>query len=264
MTSKTSAVRRSSRNRRTSRLVRNTTRYTTQSSVYRKDLAGRPQAQVDEHSSESGLVRAWRDGRIGITTLQRIRVARPAVYSKLCQLAQNGRGSLRPNTTGKTPLYGYHNASTAYVVDDYPYGFHARTKIRYWLETGAGKKGFRFVSQTMNPKNGLWNKPKASTYAPLAGAMYLDEKGHVEWSGLTEYSGAADVITFLRDFPAADKVFLKQILPMKVRYHKKQVEMNERGESAWSINGVPTTLTEADARRNREELAEWQAALAAL
>lgn len=270
------------RHRSRSPLVYNGTRYTTQSPVYRKDLTGRPQTQVDEHSSEAEIVQAWRDGRLGITTLQRVRVAHPEMYRRLSQLAQNGKNhmtrrtsrrhtsvrrssrSLRRNTAGKTPLYGYDSMSNAYNVADYPYGRTVRTQIRYWLELGAGKKGWRFVSQTVNPKNGIWNKPKASTYLPLAAAMYLDEKGHVQWTGLSEYSEAKDVTAFLRDFPGADKIFLKQILPMKVRYHKKQVEMNERGESAWSINGVPTVLTEADARRNREELAQWETALAAL
>jgi hypothetical protein len=48
------------------------------------------------------------------------------------------------------------------------------------------------VSQTSNPKKpGLvWNKPKASTYCLFGGAMFLDENEHVQWSGLSEYSGA--------------------------------------------------------------------------
>ena len=64
---------------------------------------------------------------------------------------------------GKTPLYGHTSEATAYVVADYPYGFRERTQIRYWLEHKP-KKGWRFVSQTLNPKTSRWNKPKASTY----------------------------------------------------------------------------------------------------
>ena len=75
-------------------------------------------------------------------------------------------------------LIGNNSAETAYVVADYPYGFRLRTQIRYWVET---KKNFgqRFVSQTLNPKNGNWNKPKAGTYY-LAVVMYLDEKDYVQ------------------------------------------------------------------------------------
>lgn len=182
---------------------------------------------------------------------------------KRTSVRRNSSRRLRRNGVVQ-PLYGYDSASTAYVVADYPYGFHARTQIRYWLETGAGKKGFRFVSQTMDPKRGTWNKPKASTYVPLAAAMYLDEKGHADWVGLTEYSEAKDVISFLHNFPGADKVFLKQILPMKVRYYEKLVKLNEQGLTGWTMNGVPTALTPTEAERNRAELVAWRAAAAAL
>lgn len=92
----------------------------------------------------------------------------------------------------KAILKGHESPETAYVVDDYPYGFRLRCKIRYWLETN--KHGVRLVSQTTNPKKAVetWNKPKASTYAMIAGAMYLNDEGHVTWSGLGEYSDLAE------------------------------------------------------------------------
>ena len=61
----------------------------------------------------------------------------------------------------KKPLYGHDKMDNACVVDDYPYG-SLRTKIRFWLEKSPSK-GFRFVSQTLNPKTGKWNAPKPST-----------------------------------------------------------------------------------------------------
>lgn len=83
-----------------------------------------------------------------------------------------------------TILSGYIDQDTAYLVDDYPYGYTLRCKIRYWVETatrGAAKGQQRFVSQTTNPKRPgePWNKPKASTYASLV-VMYLDEVEHVK------------------------------------------------------------------------------------
>ena len=87
-------------------------------------------------------------------------------------------------------LLGHTSAETAYVVDDYPYGFRVRTKIRYWMETatkGASRNKVRLVSSTLNPNTGRWNKPKASTYAD-AGWMYLDHRnGHVAWWSLSYY-----------------------------------------------------------------------------
>ena len=90
-------------------------------------------------------------------------------------------------------LKGHNSPDTAYVVNDYPYGFRLRCKIRYWLEEN--KRGARFVSQTTNPKiegREVWNKPKASTYALIAGCMYLNEEGHTQWTGLNEYTDAKE------------------------------------------------------------------------
>jgi len=89
-------------------------------------------------------------------------------------------------------LKGHISPETAYVVDDYPFGFRLRCKIRYWLEYSPNK-GTRFWSQTTNPKvaGEVWNKPKASTYSRFGGCMFLDENNHVQWIGLSEYSDGA-------------------------------------------------------------------------
>lgn len=100
-------------------------------------------------------------------------------------------------------LSGHVSPETAYVVEDYPYGFRLRCKIRYWLEFKS-RVGVRFVSQTTNPKRPgePWNKPKASTYFRFGGAMFLDEKGHVHWSGLSEYSDGAEATAWLATYGA--------------------------------------------------------------
>ena len=91
-----------------------------------------------------------------------------------------------------TILKGHTSPETAYMVDDYPYGYTLRCRIRYWLEFKEGK-GFRFCSQTTNPKAGhRWNKPKASTYCRFGGCMFLDDKGHCHWTGLSQYSDGAE------------------------------------------------------------------------
>lgn len=104
-----------------------------------------------------------------------------------------------------TPLYGHTDEKSAYVVDDYPYGYKLRCKIRYWLEHSPSK-GFRFVSQTTNPKKAgeYWNTPKKSTYMLLGGCMFLDENNHVKWDGVSEYSDLAKLEKFAADFPGAN------------------------------------------------------------
>lgn len=92
-----------------------------------------------------------------------------------------------------TPLYGHVSSETAYLVEDYPYGFNLRCKMRCWIEYKP-KKGFRFWTQTTNPKkNNIWNKPKASTYVELSAAMYLDDQNHVQWIGVMDGEAAVRI-----------------------------------------------------------------------
>lgn len=96
-------------------------------------------------------------------------------------------------------LLGHDSPATAYVVDDYPYGFTLRCRIRYWIETKKGK-GQRFVSQTTNPKitsREVWNKPKASTYSPIL-VMFLDTTGYVTHDGLGIYATDEKIDEFER------------------------------------------------------------------
>jgi hypothetical protein len=74
---------------------------------------------------------------------------------------------LNPQPTEENPI----------IKDNYPYGFNQRTKIRYWIETDK-KKGDRFISQTLNPKTNVWNKPKKSTYSEII-ILGENEEGHI-------------------------------------------------------------------------------------
>lgn len=122
----------------------------------------------------------------------------------------------------RTIISGHISPDTAYTVDDYPYGFRLRCKIRYWLEY-APKHGFRFVSQTTNPKRGDgWNKPKASTYSKFGGCMVLDDNGHVKWTALNEYSTGAEAAAWSAQYragvPAAGLKTLDSWVAAKVAY----------------------------------------------
>lgn len=108
-------------------------------------------------------------------------------------------------------LSGHYSPDTAFVVEDYPYGFKLRCKIRYWLEVN--KRGTRFLSQTTNPKKAFdaaglpidsWNKPKASTYSEYGVMIQFppcsDGIQRVSWvavSGWTE-----EYPKFLEDYGA--------------------------------------------------------------
>jgi hypothetical protein len=154
---------------------------------------------------------------------------------------------------GKTPLYGHDDMNSAYQVDDYPYSFKLRCKIRYWLEFSPSK-GFRFVSQTENPKTMRWNTPKKSTYNLLGGCMYLDEKDHVQWDGITEYSDGPKVLEFVKNYPKANYTNLKVYVAKKIRFLQAYID----GKAVITMNGVPQPLSEEDIGRNRAELESWQ------
>jgi hypothetical protein len=156
-----------------------------------------------------------------------------------------------------TPLYGHTSEATAYLVPDYPYGRKVRCRIRYWLETKPGK-GVRLVSQTENPSSLRWNAPKKSTYADFAGNLYLDENGHVQWSGIGIYTGAAQVLYFIVSFlKNPDLGLLKAWVCKQVVSHRHLAN----GEARWTINGVPQEPTPADLERYAAELAAWEQVL---
>jgi hypothetical protein len=96
--------------------------------------------------------------------------------------------------TAENAMFGHTDEETAFVVDDYPYGFRLRTQIRFWIESVKGK-GDRFCSQTMNPKTGRWNKAKKSTYSPVM-AMYMNEEGHVTHASVSQWAEDAWIAEF--------------------------------------------------------------------
>lgn len=100
-------------------------------------------------------------------------------------------------------LTGHTSKETARVVDDYPYGYRLRCKIRYWMEHKP-RFGFRLVSQTTNPKKPgeFWNKPKPSTYAACAVMVETDE-GHIEQRGLGLYPSLENAQAFQKEYGQA-------------------------------------------------------------
>lgn len=94
-------------------------------------------------------------------------------------------------------LDGHRDAESAYIIEDYPYGYRLRCQMRVWLESSP-KHGQRIVRQTSNPKRpGTWNKPKASTYSPIL-LMVRDDEGHVTTIAPNIHDGDS-----LKEFEAA-------------------------------------------------------------
>jgi len=126
-------------------------------------------------------------------------------------------------------LVGHTSPETAYVVDDYPYGFKLRTSIRYWVETKS-TFGQRLCSQTVNPKNGKYNKPKCSTYSPVE-VLGLDEKGYVKGEALSYY----DDYPVWEDFAAKYQLdeyqtaTAEKAIQVKKEFEAKEIELTVDG-----------------------------------
>jgi len=157
----------------------------------------------------------------------------------------------RAHTMDRKYLLGHVDEATAYVVNDYPYGFTLRTSIRYWIETT--KRGSRFVSQTLNPKNGLWNTPKKSTYLEFGAALYLNDEGHVKHWGLSLYAGPDSVLEFLRDAPSGVTRDLRDFVIAR----KKLEEANASGALCWTVNGVRRETPAAEREQSAEDARKW-------
>lgn len=151
-----------------------------------------------------------------------------------------------------TALYGHVSPETAYLVPDYPYGRTVRCRIRYWIENDK-RKGYRFVSQTEHPGKLVWNAPRKSTYSLFAAAMYLDEKGYVQYQTIGAYTDAAEALAFVRAFPAADLRGLQVFALAKLAHTRLGAE----GKIVWKIGGVAQPVTEADLERYRKDAAAW-------
>lgn len=128
-----------------------------------------------------------------------------------------------------TILSGHVSPETAYLVNDYPYGFRLRCKIRYWLEYKPGK-GMRFVSQTTNPKRPgiVWNAPKASTYRAHGAVMLVNpENGHVGCTGLGDYDNIEVCVNWRNKYaqamPEAAQIALKAWITAKLEYERRKV-----------------------------------------
>lgn len=93
---------------------------------------------------------------------------------------------LAPYKVGDTLSFLHNSEENAYLIKDYPYGRQLRTLMRVWYEHDK-KKGTRLATQTLNPKNAIWNKPHKSTYS-RARVEVFDAEGHLQPQAWGEYS----------------------------------------------------------------------------
>jgi hypothetical protein len=159
-------------------------------------------------------------------------------------------------------LKGHVSEDTAYVVDDYPYGFRLRCKIRYWVETT--KHGSRFCSQTTNPKvaGEKWNKPKKNTYSDLC-ALFINEEGHVNcWGWSIAYGDEDKFVKYLENFEScfesdAEKKVVEKakfVVATRKKMAAKALEAtNGASDNIYDVKG-PHSIVFESAKEASEEM----------
>lgn len=122
-------------------------------------------------------------------------------------------------------------------VDNYPYG-RSRTTKYFSLEFD-GKKGFRTVEITVDPKNGRLNKPHKSTYSQIR-IMYRshdeDSDGHIKYFGysLDSLESVSKVFEMLSVGKLFD-CFTKE----QLQYIGANAILSARYEASWAARVCP-------------------------
>ena len=119
----------------------------------------------------------------------------------------------------KTYLFGHTSFETAYKVENYPYGFKLRTTLYCWIETHP-KKGDRYCTCTINPKNGRINATKCSTYMNIK-VLYLDEQGYVHGNGVYIYMDRKEIAAF------GEAVGLENLNADQMKQYRQLMGINE-------------------------------------
>ncbi len=89
------------------------------------------------------------------------------------------------------------------TVENYPYGYTLKTTLFDTLEFSE-KKGYRHVTQTINPKNGRLNNPKKSTYDDVK-VRYYDENNHIKVKTFSFFTDGVKGLNRFLSFLAENK-----------------------------------------------------------
>lgn len=126
------------------------------------------------------------------------------------------------------------------TVNDYPYGFTLKTTQTYTIEFKAGK-GFRGVTQTVNPKTGRLNQPKKGVYNDI---MYIaDTDGRMTFHSISFYELAKfnDVMQFISDNfslftkEQANYLYIKAISFLKLELYSLKVYCNVSTDKVYPL-----------------------------
>jgi len=135
-------------------------------------------------------------------------------------------------------IYNHKDFDSAFEVNNYPWGFRLKTKVRYWIETT--NRGDRFVKCTLNPKTNKWCKEKKSTYKAVMVMTkeVKDQKTFISYISISRgWSNAVDVAKFEHQVnkDLLSKEQLKEICACKaINETNSKVKVKFVNSTGWS------------------------------
>lgn len=116
------------------------------------------------------------------------------------------------------------------AVENYPYGYTLKTTLYDTIEFSP-KKGYRHVTQTINPKTGRLNAPKKSTYYPLM-VRYYGEDGHIK-TFVSTVNGHKEINKATKFISENFDVFTKEEVTYLYRLVRGSAAIDFRGVCTW-------------------------------
>lgn len=124
--------------------------------------------------------------------------------------------TIHPNAT---------SLKSAAIAKDYPYG-RLKTSMHFFVEHN-GKKGWRPVTQSINPKNGRLNNPHAGVYSSFPIYVVEVKPGFFEFLHVPNLAYYPDkfkefVTEYWSQIPEEDKISLKSDYEIYSSYYKRE------------------------------------------
>ena len=143
-------------------------------------------------------------------------------------------------------------------VQDYPYG-RLRTTVFYSVDFDK-KKGFRSVFQSINPKNGVLNKPKKGTYSDVLCNYIEEETGHVKtvcasFNGMRQILKACKFLSkYFEAFTTEQINNMYAHIIVAIRFDAKMDELYNNGNYANHCEQLKPTIDKLNASDGTDNL----------
>lgn len=145
----------------------------------------------------------------------------------------------------KNYLYNHTSFETAYIVQDWPWGYKLRTEKRFWIESN--KNGDREISQTLDPRTGKWCAPKKSTYRPVLILFTHGQGNYLGSEGIYQYDNEK-----IKSFYELHKENLNDFQKAQI---KKWIGFNEAMKNVtFSCKPVSSLDEEKEIKENNQQI----------